>query len=271
MPPDNRNSQPRPPSEPPGSRVTRTEQPIWKVAIIKILQGTIGVLETAVEKLETEPPPRTRETPSFLQRLDSTLSRFLRTVRLFLPSNVSNNLSDITLTGIIIAGIAVVLIWITWAVLHRQPAQVATVPTPTPIVVPTPQPSEEITLPTTPAPSPEPTAISSPELEPIPNIELTPEQALIAEIENQVAEISDRFFPDLIKSIQANFRTSKLTIKITANWYSLSKSQQDELASVILQRSKELDFTHLEIIDSQDRLIARNPVIGSEMVFFHHN
>ena len=97
---------------------------------------------------------------------------------------------------------------------------------------------------------------------------LTPEQILIAEIENQVAQISDRFASGLIKSIQANFRTSDLKVKITADWYTLEKSQQTQLLAEILQRSQELDFSHLEIIDSQDRLIARNPVVGNEIVIF---
>jgi hypothetical protein len=91
---------------------------------------------------------------------------------------------------------------------------------------------------------------------------------LIATIENQVAEISDRFASGLIQSIQANFLTSCLNIKISDDWYTLKESQQDKLAAEILQRSQELDFTHLEITDSQNRLVARNPVIGTEMVIF---
>ncbi|MDB9327523.1 hypothetical protein PN435_15375, partial [Nodularia spumigena CS-590/02] len=87
-------------------------------------------------------------------------------------------------------------------------------------------------------------------------------------IENQVAEISDRFASGLIQSIQANFRTSNLTIKINDDWYSLPESEQNQLAAEILQRSQELDFTHLEIIDSQDNLIARNPVVGNQMIIF---
>ncbi|MUG97542.1 hypothetical protein F7734_36550 [Scytonema sp. UIC 10036] len=113
-----------------------------------------------------------------------------------------------------------------------------------------------------PLPEPEPTPTPTPE------IVLTPEQTLLAAIENQVAEISDRFASGLIQSIQANFRSSDLTIKISDEWYNLKQSQQDKLAADILQRSKDLDFSHLEIIDSQGRLVARNPVVGTEMIIF---
>ncbi|MBN3909022.1 MAG: hypothetical protein HWQ35_21440 [Nostoc sp. NMS1] len=251
-------------------------QPFWKAKIIQLLQGTIGVLETTVEKLETAPPPGTEQTPGFFQQLQLRWGGLLRTIRLFLPSNLSTKLSDTALTGIV-AGIAVILVWTTATVFTGKPTEVATlppveeVPVPTPTittppesVVPEPQPPQEIT----PPPEPEPEPIPTPTPTPTPVIELTPEQALIAAIENQVAEISDRIASGLIKSIQANFRTSNLTVKISDDWYTLQESQQDKLAAEILQRSQELDFTHLEIIDSQDKLIARNPVVGTEMVIF---
>ncbi|MEH2439288.1 hypothetical protein [Nostoc sp.] len=280
------DNQSKPTDEPvtqPPQKPYQRVQPIWKAKIIQLLRGTIGVLETTVDKLETAPPPGTEETPSFLQQLQLRWGGLLRTIRLFLPSNLSTKLSDTALTGIVTA-ITVIFVWTTATVLTGKPTEVATVPpieevptpkptiaTPPQSVVPEPQPPqppEEIT------PSPEPEI--KPEIEPIPTptptptpvIELTPEQALIAAIENQVAETSDRIASGLIKSIQANFRTSNLTVKISNDWYTLKESQQDNLAAEILQRSQELDFTHLEIIDSQDKLIARNPVVGTEMVIF---
>ncbi|MEH1938605.1 MAG: hypothetical protein V7L14_33845 [Nostoc sp.] len=257
-------------------------QPFWKAKIIQLLQGTIGVLEVTVDKLETAPAPGTQEKPSFFQPLQLRWGGLLRTIRLFLPSNLSTKLSDTALTGIV-TGIAVILVWTTATVFTGKPTEIATVPpivevpTPTPTitippesVAPQPQPPEEITPPpevqTPPTPEPEP--IPTPTPTPTPIIELTPEQALIAAIENRVAEISDRIASGLIKSIQANFRTSNLTVKISDDWYTLKESQQDKLAAEILQRSQELDFTHLEIIDSQNRLIARNPVVGTEIVIF---
>ncbi|MFW9259136.1 hypothetical protein [Nostoc sp. CALU 546] len=260
-------------------------QPFWKAKIIQLLRGTIGVLETTVDKLETAPLPGTEETPSFFQQIQLRWGGLLRTIRLFLPSNLSTKLSDTALTGIV-TGIAVILVWTTTTVFTGKPTEIATVPpveevpvptptitTPPESVTPEPQPPEEITPPpevetTPPTPEPEPEVTPTPTPTPTPIIELTPEQALIAAIENQVAEISDRIASGLIKSIEANFRTSNLTVKISDDWYTLQESQQDKLAAEILQRSQELDFTHLEIIDSQKRLIARNPVVGTEIVIF---
>ncbi len=264
---DNQNSQPSP----------SPQVPLWKVKIIQIIRGTIGILETAVVKLETPVLPGSEETPRFWQGLVIQWNRFLRQVRLFLPSNVSNNLSDAVLSGIL-AMITVAVIWSTVSIFMQNQTEVATVPPvaevpapipqpiPTPEVIPEPEP-----IPTPeviPEPEPIPTPEVIPEPQPIPILKLTPEETLIAAIKNQVAEISDRFASGLIQSIQANFRTSNLTVKINDDWYTLPESEQKQLAGEILQRSQELDFTHLEIIDSQDKLIARNPVVGNEIIIF---
>ncbi|WP_017651930.1 hypothetical protein [Fortiea contorta] len=267
---DNQNLQPPFSPEPTSPKPYQRNQPIWKVKIIQILRGTIGILETAVVKLETTPADG-EATPGFWSGL-------LTKIRAVLPANLSAKLSDTALTGII-AGIAVILVWTTTTVFSSKPTEIATVPpveevpvpAPTPTVTitpeivtvtPEPQPSPEVT------PEPEPEAEPSPEPTPTPAVELTPEQTLIAAIENQVAEISDRFADKLIKSIQANFLTSNLTVKISDNWYTLEPSQQDKLAAEIQQRSQQLDFSHLEILDSQEQLIARSPVVGTKMVIF---
>jgi hypothetical protein len=155
-------------------------------------------------------------------------------------------------------------------------------PEPTPEITPDiPEPTPEIT-PDIPEPTPEitpdiPEVTPEPTPEPTPAVELTPEEILIASIKNRVAEISvhQKWLPlehrsteGLIKSIQANFLDSTLTIKISNDWYTLKESQRNKLATQIFQCSQELDFTHLEITDSQGILLARSPVVGTEMIIF---
>ncbi len=254
-------SQPQPPSspEPPGNpKQPQTQQ--LKAQTIKFLRGTIGVLEGVVVKLEATPTVAT--TPSLDKQ--NWWSAALSKIRSLLPENISANLSNTALTGII-AGVAVVLIWTTSALLSEkpQPPEVASVPdaeVPAPITAP-----PELTAPA--APEPIEVTPSPPEPSPAPPpLELTPEQNLIASIENQVAEISNRYADGLIQSIQANFQGSCLTIKVGDGWYNFKQSQQDNLATQMLERSKELDFSQLEITDPQGTLLARSPVVGSEMV-----
>jgi hypothetical protein len=282
----------RKPRNEPAAILYQKNQPIWKTAIIQVLRGTIGVLETTVVKLETETPADTQKKTHFLSRWDG----FLRTFRLFLPSNISNNVSDTVLTGIF-AVIFVVTIGISTFMFIPKSAEVATVPPveevippksviepeiiPKSVIEPEAIPTPVVEPEAIPTPVVEPEAIPTPVIEteptPIPVIELTPEQALLAAIENQFSEISisvkntkdKNIVSQLIKPLQANFRTSDLTVKISDIWYNLEKSQQDKLAAEILQRSQELNFIHLEVVDFQEKIIARSPVVGNEMIIFN--
>ncbi len=301
----------------------------WKRSIATVLRGTIGVLESTVEKLETPTPPGTERNSGFL-------SGIFRGIRSILPRSWSAKLSDTALGGII-AVITVALVWTSSTILtnNKAPDVIATVPpttpssvektgektgekttekpipsseektpptseevptptetpesqdlteatptlpeiepepkaevTPTPTLEITPSPEPEVEVIPTPTPTTNPTLETTPEPTPETVVELTPEQILIAAIQKQVGEISDKFISGLIKSIQANFSDSTLTLIMSDDWYSFKESQQDKLASQIQQQSKEFDFTHLEITDSEGSLIARNPVIGDEMVIF---
>jgi hypothetical protein len=267
----------------PVTTLYKKNQPIWKTAIIHVLRGTIGVLETTVVKLDTETPKDTSgKKINFLSRWDG----FLRTFRLFLPSSISNNVSDLVLTGIFAVIFLVTIGITTFLFIPTSSTQVAIVtpveevtkptpviepkPKPTPIIEPKPKPTPVI------EPKPKPTPVIEPKPKPTPIRELTPEESLLVAIEKQFSEISvsvkntkdKNIVSQLIKPILANFRTSDLTLKISDVWYSLENSQQDKLAADILQRSQELNFTHLKIVDSQEKIIARSPVVGNEMIIF---
>ncbi|MBD2138258.1 hypothetical protein H6F32_11800 [Anabaena sp. FACHB-1237] len=273
------NSETPPPKKP----------PVWKIAIIQVLRGTIGVLENTVVKLENE-EVNVNQKPGFLQSLFSSWDRFLRTFRLFLPSNISNNVSDSLLTGIF-AFIAIIIISISAFTLISKPSPVVAVTpsettTPEPTITPSPEPtitpeitpSPEPTITPEITPSPEPTI--TPEATPIPEIiiELTPEQSLIKSIESQFSEITIttrnaekqniNIETPLIVSIEVDLARSDLTVKLKEVWSNLTAVEQNKLANKILQRSQELGFTHLQIVDLQGNLIARSPAVGKEMIIF---
>ncbi|MEB3181382.1 MAG: hypothetical protein VKL59_20455 [Nostocaceae cyanobacterium] len=295
------NSQPsfkRKPQQrlPRNNQESSRQQSVWKAQIIRLLRGTIGFLEGLVVKLETETSADAEQTPSLFTTIQQAWGKVLGTVRAFLPAKGASQLSDSALGGIL-AGIAVIFVWISTTLFSQKPPEIAIAPpvieepAPSPpeepIAAPTvEEPSETITVPVeeepqarepepepeiTPRPEPTPEPEITPQLEVQPEPEpaiLTPEQNLIASIQNQVAEVSDRFAEGLIKSIKANFPRSSLSISVSNEWYNLKSSQQNQLAAQMFQRSQELDFYSLEITDSRGRLIARSPVVGNEMIIF---
>jgi len=278
------NSQPpRQPSARKSQPTAQTSNSFIKTQTIKVLRGTIRRLEGLAVKLESQ--PATRTTPSFLEKLQLGWRGVLAKIRIIIPQNLSLKLSTTVLTAIILGVVAIAAV--TTVTLAQAP-QVAIIPPtvpeqPPPINPPSesvePEPvipakiSEPVIQPT-PTPTVEPKPVTPAEIfEPVipqptstPTVELTPEQNLIAAIENQVAEISDRYGDGISQSVQVNFPANSLTVKVANNWYTLKKSQQDKLAARMFQRAKELDFIHLKIIDQTGTLLARNPVVGKDMV-----
>lgn len=112
----------------------------------------------------------------------------------------------------------------------------------------------------------EPEKPSLVEIIPPPETELTPEQNLIASIQNQVAETTKKYADGLILGIKANFITGYLTITIDDKWYEITENEQNKLTEEILEKAQILDFYKLKIIDIKGNLIARNPVVGNQMI-----
>lgn len=270
-------------------------QPVLKTQTLKLLRGTVQVLESAIAKVETldSPPPPTLETTAsqteaspapwsrqLLAQLRSLLAKFqpwwtwtLRQIRARLPESLSQKLSDPVLTGAI-AGVLIVFLWIGSGLLPGKSPQPQVVRKPPSQRLPPPELTAPPALkaPATPQPivvSPPPQ--SAPLPSPAPVLKLDPQQKLISDIQTQVAQITDHYAQGLIQSVQANFKDSHLSVNVSDGWYSLSADQQDMLATEILQRSQDLDFSKLNITEA-GKLLARSPVVGSDMVILkRHN
>lgn len=202
------------------------------------------------ESTTTKPQLTTdRVLPSF-GKFQAFWNATLKRVRSLLPAAWNEKLSDWALTSAI-AGTVVLLLVTTASLLPKTPDQLAKAP-PNSIEAP-----PELKAPEAPKPV---------EVAPPPKPELTPEQSLVAAVQNQVAEITNQYGKGLIKSVEANFLTSRLVVKVGEGWYELKESEQNKLADEILGRSQQLDFSKLEITDLQGTLLARSPVVGSNMV-----
>ncbi|MFN9176767.1 MAG: hypothetical protein ACK58N_20250 [Synechocystis sp.] len=112
------------------------------------------------------------------------------------------------------------------------------------------------------APAP-PTAIA---IEPLPEAPLTPEQSLLAVIQQELIDLEGLYPPQLIQRIEPDFLVSRLTLTIGANWQQLSAKQQQTLLDTLWQRAQKLSFAQLRLYAPDGDLIARSPVVGQQMV-----
>lgn len=99
----------------------------------------------------------------------------------------------------------------------------------------------------------------------------TPEQSLIAAIQAQMQSLTEADSANIIQTIEPNFVQSRLTVTVTQDWQQLSDSRRLRLANDILYRSRRLDFSRVDIVDSQQKILARSPVIGEDMIIYDYS
>ena len=240
--------------------------------------------------------------PAWVQLVQPLWSQGLNLLRPRLPAPINSRLSDRGLTSLIL-GLVLSLWWMITALSpHPAPEQVQA-PIPAPVVPPpavemplsdrSPPPLVEDELAPAPEPESEAEFAPQPELElgqelepepsapPLPEVDQATEQPVtvafllpegkIMEVQTQVAAITGHYSQDLIESVQANFQASQLMVQLSDRWYHLSPAEQDQLGAEVLQRSNKLDVNQLELRDSQGALVARNPVIGSNIIILQRH
>ncbi|TVQ44448.1 MAG: hypothetical protein EA365_10005 [Gloeocapsa sp. DLM2.Bin57] len=235
---------------------------------IELLQTTINQLQTILEEIKTNPPenlPKLQDLES-LYNSSQNLAQGISLTSSTQPQQKS--WLPLLLGGITAIAIIAISIWI----LKLNSPVIVTEITDTTEITETIEPTDttdtteivETPLPKIITPiKPEPVIIPT---QPSPQLEIIPEQGLIAAIQTEVGEITDKFTENLINLVEADFLKSLLIIQVTEDWYQLTPIQQQEMANQILSRSQVLNFRKLEIRDNQGVTLARNPVVGKNMV-----
>lgn len=265
----------------------------FKAFAIQSLRTIIQGLETVLEKLESQP------TTPIVAVSNQPLKLVLSPARRFLPASLNEKLSD----GILLGGIIAVflLIFITkFSFTAKKPAPIVAETPPAieqtqtppasisetqlfPInaepypdlveVIPAP---EELT-PVIKSSEPEPELLSTP----APTVEapsetaelsdenlpqLTPEQYLMAAIQKQMNEATHAYGNELVQLVRMKIPASLLQVMVSDDWYQLEPITQNQFAEEILKQAQNLNFTKLEITTTESQVIARSPVVGSEMI-----
>ena len=104
-----------------------------------------------------------------------------------------------------------------------------------------------------------------------PKLTFTPEQSLIAALQTKVVELTKNYTKNFVNSIEVDLPNSSLSVEVKDNWYELKDSLQTKLGNDILKRSRKFHFDKLELKDSQGTLVARNPVIGDQIIILQSN
>lgn len=197
--------------------------------------------------------------PDF-EQVEGWWTGILNKIRRLLPGGISDKIPDWLITGLLTGSLVTILLVAVVSLPKNSPEIAANIPEVSPIsspedreVIETPA---ELTAPDVPIPVPITKA----------KPRLTPEQSLVAAIQEEITDLTTRYPEGIIATVEADFSGSRLVVILGNNWYSLNAAQQDKFASSIFQRSQSLDFRRLEMKDESGMLIARSPVVGDQVV-----
>ncbi|MCU0537539.1 MAG: hypothetical protein MUD14_26940 [Hydrococcus sp. Prado102] len=219
----------------------------------------VSSVASVAKEITEELPPQTK----------SWWESIFDKIRAVLPAPLQDKLSNGAIAGILGGILATILLTSVWLLPQEPSTEIVELPSEN---APLTSPEATPTIPEIPEVIETPPELKAPgrpepvEVIPPPEPELTPEQSLIASIQDRVAALTSQYPEGLVLSVQANFLGSRLIVTVGDEWYKLNPNRQDKLANSILQRSQQLDFRKLEIVNSQGTLLARNPVVGDKMV-----
>lgn len=181
----------------------------------------------------------------------------LRWVRSQLPPDLQRQLSDGMLTAIAL-GLLMLLLAL-WNPLGARRGEPVIASEPRPQITAADPDVDDLFA--APVPTAEP-----PVSAPAPVIEPTPEQSLITDIQNRVSSISRSYGAGLIQSVEVNLPENTLGVNVAETWYGLLTSQQNDVAQDIYAQAQGLKFGTLQLRDPEGVVVARNPVVGPNMV-----
>ncbi len=181
----------------------------------------------------------------------------LRWVRSQLPPDLQRQLSDGLLTAIAL-GLLMLLLAL-WNPLGAKRGEPVVASEPLPQTTAAKRDVDDLFA--APGPTEEP-----PVLAPAPVVEPTPEQSLITDIQNRVSSISRSYGAGLIQSVEVNLPGNTLGVNVAEAWYGLLGNQQNEIAQDIYAQAQGLKFGTLQLRDPEGVVVARNPVVGPNMV-----
>ncbi len=106
------------------------------------------------------------------------------------------------------------------------------------------------------------------ELAPAIETPLTPEQSLLAYIQQGIVSLTTQYPPGLIQTMEPDFANNRLILTIGDEWYNLASQKQDSLTQSIWGRAQKLSFHKLVLVGQDGALVARSPIVGKNMVIF---
>jgi hypothetical protein len=95
---------------------------------------------------------------------------------------------------------------------------------------------------------------------------VSPEAALVEAVKNQSQTLASLYPAGLIANLELDNKQGIATVTVGDLWFSLTPEQQQQTAQSLWQQARNYQMSGLEVRGTTDRLLARNPFVGTEAV-----
>lgn len=95
---------------------------------------------------------------------------------------------------------------------------------------------------------------------------LTPEQSFMLAIQDDLDRAIQRYGQGLVESVMASLENDWLQVTVGDEWYQLESDRQNQLAQAILEKSQQLRFRRLDVVDPGGKEVAYNTTSGEGIV-----
>lgn len=95
---------------------------------------------------------------------------------------------------------------------------------------------------------------------------LTPEQSFMLAIQDDLDRAIQRYGQGLVESVMASLENDWLQVTVGDEWYQLESDRQNQFVQAILEKSQQLRFQRLDVVDPGGKEVAYNATSGDGIV-----
>jgi hypothetical protein len=115
-------------------------------------------------------------------------------------------------------------------------------------------------------PSQSPAASQAPAITSAGTLPISPEETLITAVRSQFSTLASQYPAGLISNLELDNERQLAIVTLGNLWASLTSEQQQQVAQSLWQQAQVYQMAKVEMRSSNGNLLARSPVVGSDMV-----
>jgi hypothetical protein len=95
---------------------------------------------------------------------------------------------------------------------------------------------------------------------------ISPEVELVKAVQSKLQAVASKYPAGLISNLELAEERQLATVVVSNQWFNLPLAQRQQTAQSLWQQAVDYQMTRLEVRATDDRLLARSPVVGGEAI-----